>query len=295
MSMSISRSILATTILTTLSLGLPSAGFADGCQDPDLTGTSLSSAVSGDTLNLSGTGFCDTADEHFAWVWNGSQGFPVFVQQTNGDTLLGANVGPTPETITGQMILWTGQSVTLPDKILEAATGTYWIHNTRVFLQTEKDQGPTFTATAGTTAGVTSTLVSGELRLNFAPSSNLNGSLQNDPSQFDKSGGQDEGISVFVVARTCGEPTGDDGTGDDGNSGAGHGVFIPFPIEFSARFQAGCFGTQGACTGTPTQFIASAIEDRFSSQGLETRIEGQEVVISHRSCSIQSGFATVIY
>ena len=295
MTFSISRSTLATAILTTLIFCLPSAGLANGCQDPDLTGTSLSSAASGDTLNLSGTGFCDSAQEHFAWVWDGSQGAPIFVQQTNGDTLMGATVGPTPETVTGQMILWTGQSVALPDTILEAETGTYWIHDTRVFLQTDKNQGPTFTATAGTANGVTSTLVSGELRLNFAPSANLNGSLPNDPFQHNKAGGHGEGVSVFVVARTCGEPTGDGDNDDDGNNGSGHGVFVPFPIEFSARFQAGCFGTQGACTGTPTQFIAAAIENRFSNQGLEARIEGQEVVISHRSCPIQVGFATVMY
>ncbi len=289
MSFSISRLSLASAISVALILPGSPAAFADGCQTPDLTAIDLGSAASGDPITLSGTGFCDSADEHFAWVWNGSQGLPISIHQTNSEDLLGATVGPTAETITGQVILWTGQPVNLPDAIIEAPTGTYWIHNTRAFLQTEKDQGPIFTATPGTVSGVTSTLVAGELRLNFAPPSNLMS-----PFSQSKAGAHGEGISVYVVIQTCGEPTGDGGNDGGGQSSSSDDpIFVPYPIGWFGRFEAGCFGAAGACAGTPTQTVAMAIEDRFASQGLRARVEGSEVVISHRGCPIETGFATV--
>lgn len=281
------------TIVSLLATALLGAGLATpataNCLSLSVDQMSATSGVSGDQIDLSISGMCNPNDDYFAWVWNGSQGFPIQTQIDTAGELDGL-VGPVVDSVSGPIRLWKGKRIELPDAVIEGADGTFWIHDTEVFLSTEAALGSSFAATPGTTNGVTSTLVQGELRLDFSIGSNL---VETEtPTKGGPHKNAQEGISVMVVIQTCSPPP-PPPNDDDPNSG--HNVFVPFPIQFSAKFETRCFGNAtGACSGSQMDTIARSVANRLGSQGIEARVEDQtqEVVISHQGCPIEAGFAT---
>lgn len=276
-------------LLTVLFL-MPSAPLAAaGCPSLQAGSLSPSTLVDGDAATLSGDGFC-TGSSYFGWVSDGTQGVPLVLQ---GDTTqkMNATVGPVAGSITGTVRLIKGQTVQLPDAVVQASTGLYAVRNTQIILGQETASGGAVkvdpsASSSGTVVG--STLVGGELVLQFPA-----------PKSLQKADSHDKSIAVVVVIKTCGEPSGG-GDDNDGNNNDPWQVAFPIAIEWAGRLEGQCFGKQDVCSGGPATFVAAAINDRFGATGLKAEAvpvlgAGTEVTVSHRGCPIDQGSVTVAY
>lgn len=263
---------------------------AAGCPALQVSSLSPATLVEGDVATLSGDGFC-TGASYFSWISDGSQGVPLWLQSSSTQQM-SAMVGSVAASITGTVNVIKGQSLQLPDTVVQASSGIYSVRNTQLILGQEMASGgavKAYPAASGTGTVVSSTRVNGELVLQFPLTKALH-----------KSDSHDKSIVVVVVIQTCGEPEGDDSDDSGSNSTDPGGTSFPIPIEWVGRFEGRCFGTGDVCNGGPGDFLAAAIDDRFGRLGIKATAvpvlgSGVEVTISHQACSITEGFATVTY
>ena len=260
---------------------------AAGCPALQVTSLSPGTVVDGDAATLTGDGFCGAGSAFIGWIDDGIHGVPLQLQ-AGTTTQMSAVVGPVAASTTGTVHVIKGQLLQLPDHVVQTPDGLYSIRNTQLILGQETASGGAVKVDPGLPNGSTvvgSTLINGELVLQFPAAKSLQ-----------KSDSHDKSIAVVVVIQTCGEPAGD-GSGDDSSNG--NTTDFPIRIDWAGRFEGRCFGQNGSCTGGPEEFVARGVNDRFGAMGLQAQISpglgGVQVTISHKSCSIDGGFATVEY
>jgi len=278
-------------------LTLPAS--AASCPAISLDTVSLGSTTPGNTVVLSGDGYCAPAENFFAWGTDGTRGFGFTVEGTNQTQML-ARLNDTHAPVTGTLRLWFGQRIPLPDRVLELETGIYHLHDASLLLPLEATAGPVFSAQAGTSTGYTSELINGELWIDFGPSSSLrsgtpeelidpSASLINETAPLIKNTKSENQISVMVSATTNGSPGGGSGgCGPDEDPLQG----TP-PNRWVHIFEMNCYGYSSGCQGSLAGTVSGALGSTLSSMGMAVRTEGSSVVVSHCAGEIDAGFATI--
>ncbi len=271
-------------LLTAFALTLfPLTSAHGACLPLALNGINPGSGVGGDAVTLSGTGFCGSPTDFFAWGWDGTRGFAFDLQAVAPGTLDGT-VRATPTAVSGPVRLWKVQEVSLPDSVLQLSQGVYWLHAVRLYLFRDEAVGPSFGALATPGAGYASQLVGGNLQIDFSTGGSSLHALPQKGTTVSPGPGEGSYISIMVVAETDGdqpkgsepEPTNDSG-----------------PFRWALKFEVLCFGAPPGCDNPLVDVVGATLGNQLGSLGMQVSVAGSMLTLGHTGYNLASGMVAV--